>query len=432
MVPLKKKPNATECNDHRTISLITHASKILLNILTKRIESKVTTTNYIGEDQYGFRRGKGTRDAIAVLRCLGERSLEHGKDLYICFVDYEKAFDRVNWLKLMEVLQQVGVDKRDRDLIKNLYTEQTVVIRVDGKDSEAAKIGRGVRQGCPMSPQEFNIYIEALMKKAMENQKDGVKVGGQIVQAVRFADDQAMVANSNAGLQRIMDCLNKTSEEYGMKINLKKTKVMRISRNEGSNIDGEKLEQVKQFSYLGSTVTDDGKSHSEIKKTYITGKRSLQEEQRTPAWKTGTQFEEAAYKNNIWSVVLYGSETWTMQKEDVKRLEAFEMWLYRRIMEVKWTEHKTNEEVLAMMEDKRMFIKTIRERQKNWVGHVLRSDTLLQTVWEGRMEGRKLVGRQRMKLLDWMIRETDNKTYGDLKKMALDRRRWRTWNLGPV
>jgi len=123
MVPLKKKANATECSDHRTISLIVHASKILLKILTKRIESKIAAINYIGEDQYGFRKGRGTRDAVSVLRCLGERSLEHGKDLYICFVDYEKAFDRVNWLKLMEVLEQVGVDKRNREMIKNLYME---------------------------------------------------------------------------------------------------------------------------------------------------------------------------------------------------------------------------------------------------------------------------------------------------------------------
>jgi hypothetical protein len=140
MVPLKKKPNANEGSDHRTISLVVHASKILLNILTKRIESKIAATNYIGEDQCGFCKGRGTREAISVLRCLGERSLEHGKDLYVCFVDYEKAFDRVNWIKLMEVLQQVGVDKRDRDLINNLYAEQTVVIRIEGKDSEAAKI----------------------------------------------------------------------------------------------------------------------------------------------------------------------------------------------------------------------------------------------------------------------------------------------------
>jgi len=80
------------------------------------------------------------------------------------------------------------------------------------KFQKQPKSGREARQGCAMSPQEFNIYIESLMKKAMEHQQDGVKVGGRIVQAVRSADDQALVANSNAGLQSIMDKLNKTCE----------------------------------------------------------------------------------------------------------------------------------------------------------------------------------------------------------------------------
>ena len=98
------------------------------------------------------------------------------------------------------------------------------------------------------------------------------------MQAVRFADDQAMMAIT-AGLQRIMDKLNKTSEEFSMKINLKKTKVIRISRKEGTKItikiDGVKNEQVKQFSYLGSTITEDSKSHSEIRRRIILGKESF-------------------------------------------------------------------------------------------------------------------------------------------------------------
>ena len=83
-------------------------------------------------------------------------------------------------------------------------------------------------------------------------------------------------------------------------------------------------------------------------------------------------------KTLIWSVVVYGSETWTMQKEYIKRLEAFEMWLWRKIMKVKWTEHITNEKVLEMVQEKRILIKTIEDRQKNWVGHVLRSESLLR------------------------------------------------------
>jgi hypothetical protein len=194
MIPLQKKPNAEDCEDHRTISLISHASKIMLKILTKRIEAKAN--GFIGESQFGFRRGCGTRDAIGVMRVLCERSLEHGNDTYICFVDFEKAFDRVNWLKMMEVLKQLQVDWKDRRLISDLYMRQQAVVRVGDGESEPAVIGRGVRQGCTLSPLLFSIYAEAMMLEAMEGIEEGVRVGGKLIRDVRFADDQGMVAST--------------------------------------------------------------------------------------------------------------------------------------------------------------------------------------------------------------------------------------------
>jgi hypothetical protein len=87
---------------------------------------------------------------------LCERSLENGNDVYIlCFVDFEKAFDRVNWLKIMEVLKQLQVDWKDRRLISDLYVRQQVVLRVADGESEPAVIGRCVRQGCTLSPLLF-------------------------------------------------------------------------------------------------------------------------------------------------------------------------------------------------------------------------------------------------------------------------------------
>ena len=83
MIPLQKKPNATKCEDYRTISLISHASKIMVKVLQKRIEAKVETTQFLTDDQFGFRRGRATRDAIATLRTLAERSLEFGQSVYI-------------------------------------------------------------------------------------------------------------------------------------------------------------------------------------------------------------------------------------------------------------------------------------------------------------------------------------------------------------
>ena len=109
----------------------------------------------------------------------------------------------------------------------------------------------------------------------MEEVKEGVKIGGRLTKAESCADDQAMLADSQKGLQKMMDRLNKISKEYDMKINIKKTKIMRISKGKETTvkitIDGKELEQVGKFCYLGSMITNDAKCHVEIKKRIAVG-----------------------------------------------------------------------------------------------------------------------------------------------------------------
>ena len=138
MIPLPKKNNATKCSDFRTISLICHASKIVLRILTKRIEAKAR--HLIERSQFGFRKGCGTRDAIGVMRTVCERSLEHGNEVYVCFVDFEKEFDRVNWVKMFEILKHLHIDWKDRRLLKELCMRQEAVIRIADGDSDPGTI----------------------------------------------------------------------------------------------------------------------------------------------------------------------------------------------------------------------------------------------------------------------------------------------------
>ena len=185
--PIEKKAGAQECSDYRTISLISHASKIILRILTERLENKAKS--YLGEDQYGFRKGLGTRDAIGVMRVLIDRSIEHDQKVFTCFVDYEKAFDRINWVKMMQILKNIGVDWKDRRLIRELYRNQTARVRIDNWLSEECIIGRGVRQGCSLSPILYILYDEAMMKEAAEDLKQGIQVGGEYISSVRFADN---------------------------------------------------------------------------------------------------------------------------------------------------------------------------------------------------------------------------------------------------
>src|SRR6218665_3820086 len=156
------------------------------------------------------------------MRMLCERSLEHDNELYICFVDFEKAFDRVKWTKLWHnILKKIGIDWRDRRLISNLYLQQEAITRVGNGYSKPAYIGRGLRHSCPLSPILFPIYSEMMMIYAMEEIEEGIKVGGKLLKDVRFADDQGMVAGSEGGLQKLMDGLNRTAKEYDMKVNIK-------------------------------------------------------------------------------------------------------------------------------------------------------------------------------------------------------------------
>ena len=330
MIPIQKKPHAVECTDYRTISLISHASKILLKILTKRIESKANLI--LSDTQFGFRRGCGTREAIGVMRALCERNLEFGNDLFICFVDFEKAFDRVDWVMMLDILKSIRVDWRDRRLIRNLYMQQKAVVKVMQEYSEESDIGRGVIQGCCMSPLLFSLYAEAMMMEAMEgveeeidqgidakmemediaSLEEGIRVGSRLLRDVRFADDQAMVASTERGLQNIMDRLNKTAQRYGMKINIKKTKVMRVSRKGGGkvsiNIEGGNIEQVHSFKYLGSTLTEDGRCETEVKIRTALAKEAFSKRKELLTKNFSKRARKKLEKTLVWTTVRYCKE----------------------------------------------------------------------------------------------------------------------------
>ena len=425
LIPLQKKVNATECGDFRTISLIPHASKIMLKILTKRIQEKAK--GYIGRNQFGFKKGCGTREAIGVMRMLCERSLEHGNDIYVCYVDFEKAFDRVNWIKMMEILKNIKVDWRDRRMIMRLYLEQEAVIRIADGESEPGIIGRGVRQGCPLSPLLFSIYAEAMMIDAMEDIEEGVKVGGRVLKDVRFADDQAMVATTERGLQKLMDGLSASAKKYDMKVNGKKTKTMLVSKNRGGlvkiTVDGQLLEQVNKFKYLGVWMMEDGRCDTEVKIRIAMARYAFCKIKELLTKSMSREVKKKIIKTLVWSVMLYGCETWTMNVDMMKRLDAMEMWCWRRMEKISWRERITNEEVLNIVSEQKHLVTTIVQRKKNWIGHILRGESLLKETIEGRMEGKRPRGRPRKGMID----ELKEGSYEVMKRRAEDRDIWRGW-----
>lgn len=424
IVPIEKKKGAKECVDFRTISLVTHASKIVLRMLTRRMESKAEV--FLGPDQFGFRRDRGTRDGIGALRTLYERSLEHNNKVYICYVDYEKAFDRVNWVKMMEILLDIGVDWRDRRLIWNLYNKQTAYVRIGENLSEGCVIGRGVRQGCSLSPLLFIIYDEALTREAISKVEKGVKVGGEMIKAIRYADDKAIVSSTKAGLQVLMDNLNDITKKYGMKINVKKTKVMCISRKKVVGlkilIDGQLVEQVSQFKYLGSLISEDGYCKADIKSRIAQGKCAFMERKGILTGSMKVELKIRMIKCLVWTVATYAAECWTMTGEDRKRIEAFEMWTLRRMLKISWRDKITNQAVLERAGVQRELLRSINRRKHRWLGHTLRGEGMLVSLLEGRMQGKTTRGRRRLNMMSDLDK---GETYGHTKRKAQDRAGWR-------
>ena len=137
-VLLPKKPRATDCSDFRTISLMCHVLKLLLIIIQKRMAHTIDFE--ISEEQAGFKKNSGTREAIFNLKMITEKYLEKQKDLYICFIDYSKAFDSVKHETIIKSLENINIDENNIAVISRLYWNQQTKIRTSCGISEPAKI----------------------------------------------------------------------------------------------------------------------------------------------------------------------------------------------------------------------------------------------------------------------------------------------------
>ncbi|GFS23991.1 endonuclease-reverse transcriptase [Elysia marginata] len=262
---------------HRTISLMSHVTKILLRIVMLKVRNKIKPQ--IAEEQSGFIEGKGTANAIYNLRVLIERALEVKKDVYLCFIDYTKAFDRLRHDEMIMQLEQLNIDGKDFRIIKNMYWEQTAAMRVGNETSSFQRIKRGVRQGCVLSPDLFSLYSEIIMQN-LEN-CPGIKVGGYNVNDIRYADDTVLIAENKDDLQKLLNIVEEESRKKGLEPNSKKTEVMVISRKQEPPksdifINDAKLKQRDKFKYLGTIITSDGRNNNEIAARIAQAKTNFQ------------------------------------------------------------------------------------------------------------------------------------------------------------
>ena len=148
-IPIPKKGNAKECSNYCTIALISHASKVILQILQARLQQNVNCE--LSDAQAGLRKGRGTRDQIANICWIMEKAREFHKNVYFCFIDYAKAFDCVDHNKLWKILKEMGIPDHPTCFLRNLYAGQEATVRT-GHGTDWFQIEKGVCQGCILSP----------------------------------------------------------------------------------------------------------------------------------------------------------------------------------------------------------------------------------------------------------------------------------------
>jgi len=214
---------------------------------------------------------------------------------------------------------------------------------------------------------------------------------------------------------------------------------MRISRQPSPvtiMIDQKQLENVECFKYLGSMLTHVGGCTCEIKSRIAMAKAAFNKKKTLFTSKLDLNLRKKLVKCYIWSMAFYGAETWTLPAADQKYLESFEMWCWRRMEKISWTDRVRNGEVLLRVNEQRNILHKIRKWKANWIGHILRRNSLLKQVIEGKIKGEMGVtrrrGRRRKKLLDDL---KDRRGYSHLKEEALDCTKWRNrfgGGFGPV
>ena len=175
--------------------------------------------------QAGFR--KGTRDQTANICWIIKKARGFQRNIYFCFIDYAKAFDCVDHNKLWQILQEMGIPDHLTCLLRNLYAGQEATVRTGHGATDWFQTGKGVRQGCILSPFLFNLYAEYIMRNAgLAETQAGIKIAGRNINTIRYVDDTTLLAESKEELKSLLMKVKEESEKVGLKLNIQKTKIM--------------------------------------------------------------------------------------------------------------------------------------------------------------------------------------------------------------
>lgn len=428
IVNLPKKGDLTDRKNWRGITLLSMVNKVIAQIINVRLSTALLPA--LRKEQAGFRAHKSCVDHVNSLRVIVEQSVEWRSPLYLTFIDFEKAFDTLNHASIWNALECKGVPTKLIALIKGLYENATCRILHENQLSNKINICSGVRQGCVLSPLLFNCVLDVIMHRATRH-RSGITWGLQgRLEDLDYADDICLLTHTFSDMQSKLSLVQEIASYAGLKINIGKTKVMRINVNNEQilYVNGQALAEVESFCYLGSILDKSGGSKADISSRINKARQAFGQLKRV--WNSSylsIQTKLRIFNSNVKSTLLYGCETWNAATRDMQSVQVFVNKCLRKILQIYWPRTITNNQLWLETQQQPIQIE-IRKRKWSWIGHTLRkqiTDIARQAI-DWNPQGSRRRGRPSHTWKRQIESEISHLhlSWNEVKRLALDRAHW--------
>ena len=283
-----KKLDVKAPGNYRGLAIGSAFAKLFSFILLNRLNGYIEKEGLVSPNQIGFMKGCRTSDHIFLLKTLITKTVKkNGKVLFAAFIDFKKAYDTVDRSLLIKRIQDLGINGIFLKNLESMYKKTEYLLQYKNGHLDPISSNLGLKQGCPLSPMLFNLYIDDVCE-IFDNDCDPLPLRDKLINHFLYADDLVLLSQTKEGLQRCIDKLHAFAEKKHLSISIDKSKTMLFNKtgrltNHSFNVNGEKLEHVQTFCYLGYELNSSGTNNYTINTLYEKAAKAMRPIQRTIA-----------------------------------------------------------------------------------------------------------------------------------------------------